>query len=74
MSRKEELDAMSEEDKQADILKNINEHGCIRITSRQAEAFWGPAVDALVDAGKVKSEFIENYEGQYSYYRVTLVR
>lgn len=72
MGRKEELEAMSEEDKKEDLLKNIKEHGCIRITTRQAEAFWGAALNALIDEGKVKSEFVENYVGQYSYYKVEM--
>jgi len=72
MSRNDELDAMTEADKEADILKNIKQHGVIRITSRQAMGFWGTAIDRLEEAGKVKSEMIENYEGQYSYLQVSL--
>lgn len=56
MTREEELDKMSEADKQKDILKQIEEHGAIRITNKQAMGFWGAAIDALTDAGKVKHE------------------
>lgn len=69
---KAELDAMSEEDKQADILKSLEEHGQIRIDTRPALAFWGAAVDALVEQGKIETEFIDLEEQQYSFYRVTL--
>lgn len=71
MGRKEELDAMSEADKETDILKTVEEHEAIRITSRLGMAFWGAAIDRLKAAGKVETEFIENYEGQYSYLLVT---
>ena len=71
MGRSAELDAMSEADKEADILKNIEAHGMIRIEGRQALGFWGGALDSLTAAGKVKHEIIENYEGQYSYIKVT---
>lgn len=72
MTRNEELDAMTEADKEADILKNIKEHEVVRIQGRQAAAFWGGAIDSLTEAGKVKHELIENYEGQYSYIQVSL--
>lgn len=73
MGRSDELDAMSEADKEADILRNLREHGCVRLTSRPALAFWGAAVDRLVEAGKVQTELIEEYEAQYSYIKVTPV-
>ena len=72
MGRREELDAMSEAEKEADILKNIQAHGMIRIEGRQSLAFWGEALDSLKTAGKVKHELVENSEGQYSYLKVTL--
>jgi len=62
---------MSEADKEADLLKNIEAHGMVRIEGRQALAFWGAAIDSLTAAGKVEHELIENYEGQYSYIKVT---
>lgn len=71
MGREEELDAMSEADKETDILARVKEHEAIRITSRPAMAFWGAAIDHLKAEGKVKTDFIENYEGQYSYLLVT---
>ena len=71
MTRSEELDVMSEADKEADLLKNIEAHGTIRIEGRQSLAFWGAAVDSLAAAGKVEHEHVENYEGQYSYIKVT---
>lgn len=71
MEREEELDAMTEADKETDILARVKEHEAIRITSRPAMAFWGDAINRLETAGKVETEFIENYEGQYSYLLVT---
>jgi len=71
MTRSEELDAMTEADKEADILKTIKDHGIVRIEGRQALAFWGGAIDSLKKAGKVEHELVENYEGQYSYIKVT---
>lgn len=67
MTRREELDAMSEEDKQADILKSITEAGCIRITSKPQAAFWMDAINALETAGKVKVTMRDNETQQYSY-------
>lgn len=71
MTRSEELDAMTETDKETDILENIRVHGMIRIEGRQALAFWGGAIDRLKAAGKVEHEHIEEYEDQYSYIKVT---
>lgn len=72
MTRKEQLDRMSESDKREDILRSLAECGVIRLTTRASVAFWGAAVDALRDAGKVRVEHKENYEGQYSWIEVTL--
>ena len=71
MGRSEELDAMSEADKEADLLKSLREHGCVRLTGRSAVGFWGAAVDALREKGSVNVEHRENYEGQYSWIEVT---
>lgn len=54
MGRNEELDAMSEADKEKDILKSLDEHGCVRLTSRPAVSFWGAAVNALERRGASK--------------------
>lgn len=72
MTRTEQLNAMTEADKQADILANIEEHGAVRITDRHMLAFWGEAVEALKREGKVVASHHENYEGQYSYILVEL--
>lgn len=69
MTRNEQLDRMTEEDKQADLLQNIDAHGVVQITSRSALAFWGSAVDALVGKGLVTRNLIE-VEEQYSYLEV----
>lgn len=66
MTRSEQLSAMTEEDKQADILANIQAHGCIRITNRVALGFWGEAAQALSDAGKVTVTFVDHPEDQCS--------
>lgn len=71
MTRSQDLDRMTESDKQADLLRAIERHGAVRLESRQAVGFWGAAVDALVAAGKVDVEKIESYEGQYSCLQVT---
>jgi hypothetical protein len=70
--RSEALDAMTEAGKEAEIIAQIEEHGCIRIEGRPALGFWGGAIQRLKDAGRVETEFVENYEGQYSYIKVTL--
>ena len=72
MTRSEELDAMSESDKETDLLKNIKEHGMIRIYGRGSLAFWGGALNSLVEAGTVKTELVENYDAQESYLKVEL--
>lgn len=71
MTRKEWLDTATEADKQKDILDNVAAHGAIRIYGRQSLAFWGEAIDSLVDAGKVQTELKTNYEAQESYLLVT---
>lgn len=71
MSRSEDLDAMGEAGKEADILRSIREHGCIRITTRQALAFWGDAVDRLRQAGRVRTELVEHRDDQCSWIQVT---
>lgn len=73
MGRREELDNMTEADKVADLISSLDQHGCIRIDNRHAMAFWGSAIQKLVDDGVAESELIENYEGQYSYLKVTPV-
>jgi len=67
MTRDEELDAMDMAGKKADILKNIAANGAIRLTTRDAFSFWSDAVEELDEEGKVSTEFIEDYEQQYSY-------
>lgn len=74
MTRSEQLNAMSEKDKEEDLLRSLAELGCVRLTTRQAVEFWGRAVDALVDAGKVEVRHRENYEQQYSWIEVTPAR
>jgi hypothetical protein len=71
-TRREQLDAMSEADKEKDLLKTIGESGAVRIDCRAAMAFWGSVVQRLEDAGRVKTRFVENWDGQYSYLEVTL--
>lgn len=63
---------MSEEDKERDLLAQLKEHEVLRIDTRPALAFWGGAIDRLEEAGKIKTEFHENYEQQYSYLRIWL--
>jgi hypothetical protein len=71
MTRAEQLSAMTEEDKRADLLRSLEEYGCVRLTSRQAVQFWGAAVDWLADAGKVKVRDRVDHEGQYSWIEIT---
>lgn len=70
MTRSEELDRMTEADKQADILKSVAQHGCIRFYGKQSVAFWAAAIDALDDAGKIDVQFKEDYDGQCSWIEV----
>jgi len=73
MGRRDELDNMTESDKVADLLSNLDRHGCLRIDNRHALAFWGSAIQKLKDDGIVETEMVENYEQQYSYLKVTPV-
>lgn len=65
MTRGEELDAMSEDDKESDIMRSLDEHGIIRIHNRQQLASWGAAVNRLSDDGKVDAEFVELEQESY---------
>jgi hypothetical protein len=71
---KEQLDAMSEADKEADILKALKEEGSIRLGSHRQIEFWGDAVGQLVDKGIAKVEDIGSDEAQWTCYEVTLLR
>lgn len=70
-TRSEQLDRMTEEDKQADILENIQKHGCIRIHTRQQLQFWYNAIQKLADDGTIRVENVVKYDDQYSYIKVT---
>lgn len=71
MTRSEELDRMTEADKEIDILKQLEIWGSIRIDCKSAMGFWGGAIQRLEDAGRIQTRFVENYEDQYSYLKVT---
>jgi len=73
-TRSEQLDSMSDSDKERAILQGLREHGYVRITSRLALAFWGAAIDRLREAGEIETEMVENHEQQHSYLRVTPAR
>lgn len=73
MTRTEQLDRMTEEDKQADLLDNLERCDFIRLERRDQLAFWSMAIETLVAKGLVTSEFIE-VEEQYSYIKVRKVR
>lgn len=70
--RSEELDNMDLAAKKVDIMKNLTSHGTIRIDNRSSMEFWGEALNALESEDKVTSEFIENYDQQYSYVQVKI--
>ena len=73
--RSRHLDAMTEEDKQADILASLAKPGSfLRIEGRQSLGFWGAAVAALEGAGKITVEFVDLREEQCSYYKLRLRR
>jgi len=65
---------MSEDDKKADLMKMLNEepNSHLLIDTRQQLAFWGGAIDALVEEGKIEADFKEFYNEQYSRIKVTL--
>ena len=65
MRRREELDAMSEDGKESDIMRSLDEHVVIRIHNRQQLAFWGATVNRLIDDGKVDAEFVELEQESY---------
>lgn len=67
MTRDQELDAMDMAGKKVDILARVVSHGAIRLTTKAAFAFWLEAVNELETEGLVASEFVEEYEAQYSY-------
>lgn len=73
MSRKEELDAMDLDAKKADIMKALETQANITFDSKPQMAFWGDAINALIDDGKIEGEWYESWEQQYSCYKVTKV-
>lgn len=69
MTRAEQLDQMTEADKQTDLLAKLDTCDFIRLDHRDQLAFWGAAIDVLVGKGLVTSKLIE-VEEQYSYLEV----
>jgi hypothetical protein len=72
MSRSQELDAMSEADKEADLLASIKKHGAVHMNRREQLAFWGGAIERLREAGKVTVRDTGSDEAQYTCYEVRL--
>lgn len=71
LSRNDELDAMDLDGKKADLLSKLESCDFLRFDRKPQLAFWGEAISALEDEGKIETEFREVDE-QYSYLRVTL--
>lgn len=69
MTRTEELDAMTLDDKKADILKNLARCDFLRLDQKSQLMFWDSAIAELVNEGKITAELREVDE-QYSYLRV----
>lgn len=69
MTRTQQLDRMSESDKQADLQAQLQSCDFIRLDHKSQLAFWGAAIAALEVKGFVTSKLIE-IEEQYSYLEV----
>ena len=74
MGRSKQLDTMTEEGKQRELVLAVETNEVVRLTSKAASAYWGDALAELVSEGVLKSEHVESYEGQYSYTKITRAR
>lgn len=72
--RSRRLDAMTEQDKRDDILTYLlsKPDAHIRLDTKQQMEFWGRAVAALEDAGRIAVEFVDLPEQQCSFYKIRL--
>lgn len=70
-TRTSELDAMSEADKEADIMERIRQHGAVSIDRREQLGFWGAAIERLRARGEVQVREHGSDEQQWTSLEVT---